>query len=158
MTKSTDSKHVVLTVAFGNEEDYKYVYKFYNNEVIFKKIRIWMDREVNNELKVFKNKLYLLKPLLAITPKQKRQHIIAYGTEPLQSPIPEMHTLSKDYKLTGPQVEQMAINSYAKETKQSPENGKKKNNKNNKNSNETKFNESNFKNKAKEKCNITRFG
>ena len=105
MIKSTDPRSVVLNVAFDNEEDYNYVYKPYNNEVIFQKFRTWMDVEVNNELKILKNKLYLLKPSLAITPKQKGHHIISYGTEPLQSPRPEMHTLSKDYKITGPPVE-----------------------------------------------------
>ena len=36
----------------------------------------------------------------------------------------EMHTLSKEYKLTGSPAEQMVNNSYAKETKQNPENSK----------------------------------
>ena len=89
MTKNIDPKSVVLNVAFNNEEDYNYVYKLYNNEVIFKKFRTWMDEKVKNALKILKNKLYLLNPLLAITPKQKGQLMIAYAMEPLQSPILE---------------------------------------------------------------------
>ena len=36
-------------------------------------------------IKILENKLYSLNPLIAITPKQRRQPAIAYGMEPLKS-------------------------------------------------------------------------
>ena len=44
---------------------------------------------------------HLLNPLQEVTPKRKEKPIIAYGTEPLQSPMQEIYTLSNDRDFTG---------------------------------------------------------
>ena len=61
--------------------------------------------------------MYLLNPLLTITLKQKGQPVIAYGTEPLQSPVQDIKILSNNYEFTGPPVERITNKTYAKSTK-----------------------------------------
>ena len=45
---------------------------------------------MNSAVKIVENKMYLLNPLLAITPKQNGRPLIAYSMEPLQLSIQDM--------------------------------------------------------------------
>ena len=75
-----------------------------------------MNEEVNSIVKILENKLYLLNPSLAITPTRKGHPVIACGTGPEQSPVRDIQILSNNYKFTGPPVEQIINDTYAKAT------------------------------------------
>ena len=49
--------------------------------------------------------------------------MITYGTEPPQSPVQDIQILSNNYNFTGPPVERMTNDAYAKATKMSPDKG-----------------------------------
>ena len=79
-----------------------------------------IDKELNNELKILKDKLYLLNSSLKITPKQKGKTTIAYGTESSHSPTLEMQSLRNSFELSESWVERTAVIDYFfKDTKQS---------------------------------------
>ena len=83
-----------------------------------------MDGQINNELKILENKLYLLDLYLLITPKRKGQHAIAYSMDILHSPTLEMQILSNSIELLGALVERTAVIDYVKDAKLSSEKSK----------------------------------
>ena len=76
-----------------------------------------MDGQVNNELKIQEVKLYLLDSSLLITPKQKGQPTIAYGTKNLHFLTLEMQCLNNSFEFSGPPVERTEVIDYVKDAK-----------------------------------------
>ena len=78
-----------------------------------------MNGELNNELKILGDTLFLLILPLMIRPKQKVDKKIAYSTEELNSSTIGIHSLSKTYKFKRKQVKRVSANNHVKDRRNS---------------------------------------
>ena len=66
---ASDSKGMIFSKKFIDKEDQNLVTKLCNSKAIFDRFRIWMNKAINLVQHKLQHELFLLNPLLVITPK-----------------------------------------------------------------------------------------